>query len=119
MRLLRMCCVLLLCLPCAVAQTSTPGTPQNPPPPTHPAPLPPAATTAKTPPAPIPGFDINALERAVDPCVNFYRFACGTWMAKNPIPADQSRWGRFDELQERNREVLHEILEGLAAPNPK
>jgi endothelin-converting enzyme/putative endopeptidase len=69
--------------------------------------------------AAIPGFDIDALDRSIDPCVDFYRFACGTWMAKNPIPGDESRWGRFNELALRNREVLHQILEGVAAPNPK
>ncbi|MFB3813550.1 MAG: M13 family metallopeptidase [Terriglobales bacterium] len=68
-------------------------------------------------PAAIPGFDIKALDRNVDPCVDFYRFACGTWMANNPIPPDQSRWGRFNELAERNRYVLREILENAAGPH--
>jgi endothelin-converting enzyme/putative endopeptidase len=65
------------------------------------------------------GFDVNALDRTVDPCVDFYKFACGAWMASHPIPPDQSRWGRFNELQEHNREVLHQILEALAAPDSK
>jgi predicted metalloendopeptidase len=64
-----------------------------------------------------PGFDINALDRSVDPCVNFYKFACGSWMTNNPLPADKSRYGRFDELQERNRALLHQILDGLVAKN--
>jgi putative endopeptidase len=62
----------------------------------------------------IPSFDAAALDRKADPCVDFYRFACGGWMAANPIPPEQSRWGRFDELQERNRDKLREILEKTA-----
>ena len=62
--------------------------------------------------APVPGrFEISALDRTVDPCVDFYQFACGGWRAKNPVPPDQTRWGRFNELAERNREELHQILE--------
>jgi predicted metalloendopeptidase len=32
-------------------------------------------------------------------------------MTSNPIPADKSRWGRFDVLRERTRDVLRGILE--------
>jgi predicted metalloendopeptidase len=62
------------------------------------------------------GFDIGALDKSVDPCVDFYEFACGTWRKTNPIPADQTRWGRFNELAERNRAELHAILEKAKAP---
>jgi endothelin-converting enzyme/putative endopeptidase len=66
-----------------------------------------------------PGFDPGALNRNVDPCVNFYQYACGGWMAANPLPADQSRYGRFDALQERNRTLLKGVLEAAAANQGK
>jgi endothelin-converting enzyme/putative endopeptidase len=62
-------------------------------------------------------FDLTAIDKSVDPCVNFYQYACGTWMKNNPIPADQAMWGRFDELADRNRDILHEILEAAAKPS--
>ena len=48
--------------------------------------------------------------------MDFYQYACGAWIKNNPIPADQARWGRFTELEERNREILHQILEAAAKP---
>ena len=60
------------------------------------------------------GIDLNSLNRRVDPCADFFEFACGGWLAANPIPGDQPRWGRFDDLQERNNEILHKVLENAA-----
>ncbi len=86
------------------------STPPVLPTPAHAAPPDGRSTSGST----IPGFALEALDRTADPCADFYQFACGGWMAKNPLPPDQSRYGRFDELQERNREVLRGILEAAA-----
>jgi putative endopeptidase len=64
-------------------------------------------------------FDISAMDKTADPCEDFYQYACGTWRKNNPIPADQARWGRFNELAEYNRQILHQILEKASANDPK
>ncbi len=57
------------------------------------------------------GVELDAMDRAVDPCTNFYAFACGGWLATNPLPADRQTWGRFQQVQDRNFDVLRRILE--------
>src|SRR5262245_6484781 len=61
------------------------------------------------------GLDLAAMNRAVDPCTDFYQFACGEWQTRNPIPADRPSWGRFAEVRERNYNTLRTILEQAAA----
>jgi len=63
------------------------------------------------------GVDIGNLDRSVAPCTDFYRFATGHWADTHPVPADRARWGAFDEVDERNRELLVSILQEAAKAN--
>ncbi len=65
-----------------------------------------------------PSFSMGNMDPTANPCVDFYQYACGGWMAKNPIPADESVWGQFNELAERNRMILRNILEKYSANDP-
>jgi len=58
-----------------------------------------------------PSLDVNAMDRAADPCVDFYQYSCGGWQKNNPIPPDQTSWSVYGKLYEDNLKYLRGILE--------
>ncbi len=84
-----------------------------------------SATAADTPasadvpkePKAVHSFDLTAIDKTADPCVDFYQYSCGNWKKNNPIPSDQVRWGRFNELNERNNYLLYTILDKASNPS--
>lgn len=61
------------------------------------------------------GVQLSSMDKTCNPCQDLYRYANGTWLKNNPIPAAYPSWGRFNELILRNREELHGILEKASA----
>jgi endothelin-converting enzyme/putative endopeptidase len=85
--------------------------------------LPAAAQTAQNGTTPSPSelkvFDPSLIDTSIDPCENFYQFSCNGWFKKNPLPPDQTSYGRFTELAELNRLQLKHILEAAATASPE
>jgi putative endopeptidase len=59
-------------------------------------------------------FDLSLIDKSLDPCQDFYQYACSKWNAANPIPADQVAWGTGSGLQYWNENILREALQKAA-----
>jgi len=83
-----------------------------------------ALATAQTPDTPLkslpysPSLDLTDMDRSINPCLDLYRFSCGGWLKKNPIPPDQSSWSVYAKLAQDNERFLWGILDDTAKPDP-
>ena len=57
-----------------------------------------------------PSLDLTSMDKSVDPCVNFYRYACGGWQRRNPIPPDQVSWTVYSKLYQDKLNFLRAII---------
>ena len=67
------------------------------------------------PPPELEHFDLNLIDKTLDPCQDFYAYACSKWNAANPIPKDQAAWTTGGGLEYWNEAILREVLQKAAA----
>ena len=63
-----------------------------------------------------PSLDVSSMDKSVDPCVDLYKYSCGGWQKKNPIPPDQAGWSVYAKLYQDNLTFLRSMLEQAAEP---
>lgn len=56
-------------------------------------------------------IDLDYMNNSIRPQDDFFKFSNGTWITNNPVPASESRWGSFNELDKANKEKLTKLLE--------
>ncbi|MFI5260293.1 MAG: M13 family metallopeptidase [Candidatus Paceibacteria bacterium] len=59
------------------------------------------------------GFDVRDIDKTVRPQDDFFHYASGGWMKKNPIPKTESRWGSFTELRHTTDKQLNVLLKKI------
>jgi len=53
---------------------------------------------------------LNVLDPSIDPCENFYEYACGGWKKENPLPNQKKEWNQFTKMEEESNQFIRRIL---------
>lgn len=78
-----------------------------------------SCNSAKKQTAELKTIDVSYLSKDVKPTDDFFLFANENWIKNNPVPASESRWGSFNELEQENNKKLTAILDEFKGANGK
>ncbi len=126
---------LALALAASLAACSSPAKPvTDPTPASDPLVAPPAPAPAPPPEAPPPHAELTAapapltlaqsgivpawMDRAADPCADFFAYACGGFVATAAIPPDRASWGAPEIATKDSEDFLRAVLEDAAKAAP-